>query len=100
MIKDSGDRTEFESGAVRDMHEGKGRCDLMPLDAISIMFGNDTETAGIFKRLDVGMYQVNPNIVCRVQNRATFDSLCGQKMKVIKFILVVSFFIVSKIFTV
>lgn len=30
-IKDSGDRTRFESGAVRDMREGKGRCDLMPL---------------------------------------------------------------------
>ena len=24
-IQDSGDRTEFDSGAVRDMHEGKGR---------------------------------------------------------------------------
>lgn len=35
MIKDSGDRTEFESGAVRDMREGKGRCDLLPLDIIS-----------------------------------------------------------------
>lgn len=34
-IKDSGDRTEFETGAVRDMHEGKGRCDLMPLYVIS-----------------------------------------------------------------
>ena len=34
-IKDSGDRTEFASGAVRDMHEGKGRCDLLPLDVIS-----------------------------------------------------------------
>ena len=34
MIKDSGDRTEFETGAVRDMHEGKGRCDLLPLDVI------------------------------------------------------------------
>lgn len=34
-IKDSGDRTEFETGAVRDMHEGKGRCDLMPLDVIA-----------------------------------------------------------------
>ena len=33
-IKDSGDRTEFASGAVRDMHEGKGRCDLLPLDVI------------------------------------------------------------------
>ena len=41
MIKDSGDRTEFESGAVRDMHEGKGRCDLLPLDVI----GNFCEDA-------------------------------------------------------
>lgn len=30
MIKDSGNRTEFETGAVRDMAEGKGRCDLLP----------------------------------------------------------------------
>ena len=31
VIKDSGDRTEFPTGAVRDMHEGKGRCDLLPM---------------------------------------------------------------------
>ena len=31
-IKDSGDRTKFDTGAVRDMREGKGRCDLMPLE--------------------------------------------------------------------
>ena len=30
-IKDSGERTVFASGAVRDMHEGKGRCDLLPM---------------------------------------------------------------------
>ena len=30
MIKDSGDRTEFETGAKRDMHAGKGRMDLLP----------------------------------------------------------------------
>ena len=30
MIKDSGDRREFSTGAVRDMGN-KGRCDLMPL---------------------------------------------------------------------
>ena len=35
IIKDSGDRTEFATGAVRDMREGKGRCDLMPLDVVS-----------------------------------------------------------------
>lgn len=34
-ILDSGDRTKFESGAVRDMHEGKGRCDLLPLDVVA-----------------------------------------------------------------
>lgn len=33
-IKDSGDRTQFETGAVRDMREGKGRCDLMPLNVV------------------------------------------------------------------
>ena len=31
MIKDSGDRTAFSTGAVRDMHTGKGRCDLLPM---------------------------------------------------------------------
>lgn len=34
-IKDSGNRTEFATGAVRDMREGKGRCDLMPLEVAS-----------------------------------------------------------------
>lgn len=33
-IKDSGDRTAFETGAVRDMHTGKGRFDLLPWNAI------------------------------------------------------------------
>ena len=33
-ILDSGDRREFETGAVRDMAEGKGRCDLMPLEVV------------------------------------------------------------------
>ena len=30
MIKDSGERTEFKTGAKRDMHTGKGRMDLLP----------------------------------------------------------------------
>lgn len=33
-ILDSGERTEFSSGAVRDMHAGKGRFDLMPWAAL------------------------------------------------------------------
>lgn len=34
QIKDSGERTEFKTGAVRDMHVGKGRYDLLPWNAI------------------------------------------------------------------
>ncbi len=38
-IKDSGQRTEFESGAVRDMQgEDKGACHLLPLDVIEGLF--------------------------------------------------------------
>lgn len=34
-ILDSGERRQFASGAVRDIQEGKGRCDLLPLDTLS-----------------------------------------------------------------
>lgn len=44
-IKDSGERTEFDSGAVRDMHEGKGRCDLMPLDVAAQLMGGRNDDA-------------------------------------------------------
>lgn len=40
-ILDSGDRTQFESGAVRDMRAGKGRCDLMPLDVVAYFMRDD-----------------------------------------------------------
>lgn len=40
-ILDSGDRTQFESGAVRDMRAGKGRCDLMPLDVVAELANRD-----------------------------------------------------------
>lgn len=31
QLKDSGNRREFSTGAVRDVADGKGRCDLLPL---------------------------------------------------------------------
>ena len=40
IIQDSGKRREFETGAVRDIAEGKGRCDLLPLDIISSIYGD------------------------------------------------------------
>ena len=44
QIKDSGERREFESGAVRDICEGKGRCDLLPLDVIGSMMNDSVIT--------------------------------------------------------
>lgn len=41
QILDSGNRREFETGAVRDMQEGKGRCDLLPLDVIGDLLSNE-----------------------------------------------------------
>lgn len=51
MIKDSGERREFETGAVRDVQEGKGRCDLLPLDVVGQCYRrafDDDVTDGIF----------------------------------------------------
>lgn len=39
-LKDSGNRREFSSGAVRDINEGKGRCDLLPLGVLTDICGN------------------------------------------------------------
>lgn len=41
MINDSGTRREFDTGAVRDCAEGKGRCDLMPLDVVAYVIDDD-----------------------------------------------------------
>lgn len=40
-ILDSGNRTEFSTGAVRDIQEGKGRCDLLPLGEIANLMSSD-----------------------------------------------------------
>lgn len=37
-IKDSGNRRIFANGGVRDMAEGKGRCDLLPLEIVGEVF--------------------------------------------------------------
>ena len=53
MIKDSGNRTNFESGAVRDIQSGKGRCDLMPLGVVATLIDSD-EIRGISLFKDTG----------------------------------------------
>lgn len=58
IIKDSGDRTEFATGAVRDMREGKGRCDLMPLDVVAAFIAVYENTADPVL-MDIYMFQKN-----------------------------------------
>lgn len=43
-ILDSGTRREFDTGAVRDISEGKGRCDLLPLDVLAANLNSLTLT--------------------------------------------------------
>lgn len=50
MILDSGARQEFESGAVRDVTDGKGRCDLLPLDVVAELLGDNGD--GILSSLN------------------------------------------------
>ena len=40
-IKDSGNRTDFANGAVREIREENGRCDLLPLKQVAMLFEND-----------------------------------------------------------
>lgn len=40
-IKDSGARRSFDTGAVRDIQEGKGRPSLMPLETVFTLLGGD-----------------------------------------------------------
>jgi len=59
VIKDSGERTEFTTGAVRDMHAGKGRMDLLPLTAIIELSKHCEEGAGKYgeHNIDKGIPQ-------------------------------------------
>lgn len=66
MIKDSGNRTEYETGAVRDIQAGKGRCDLMPLDVVAGFFrvGGNDEAAKVIDR--IYEYQISHSVDCLV----------------------------------
>lgn len=52
-ILDSGHRQEFESGAVRDISEGKGRMDLLPLDVVADLLRYDNRIDPCVKGIDI-----------------------------------------------
>lgn len=47
IIKDSGSTQEFDTGAHRDNPVGKGRCDLLPMDVVSMVMFDDPVFANI-----------------------------------------------------
>lgn len=62
MIKDSGERREFETGAVRDIQKGKGRCDLMPLDVASMLLHSKEEESNPILD-DLSLYVISGNTI-------------------------------------
>ena len=40
-LKDSRERRQFDTGAVRDVAEGKGRCDLLPLHQVAVLLEDE-----------------------------------------------------------
>lgn len=80
MILDSGNRTEFETGAVRDIQTGKGRCDLLPHDAIAQLF--DGELCSILTEINQFMETGNTSCLANAivyfavsESRTIYDIL-------------------------
>ena len=55
-IKDSGARRNFETGAVRDIAEGKGRCDLLPLNVIASYVSLTDKADGVLLAISQYIY--------------------------------------------
>lgn len=51
-LKDSGARRNFDSGAMRDIAEGKGRCDLLPLAVVSFLTSTSTPNDEVLVCID------------------------------------------------
>lgn len=58
-IKDSGTRTDFENGAVREIRTDNGRCDLLPLKQVAMLFDNDYIVKTALEGIDDYIYSGN-----------------------------------------
>lgn len=75
VIKDSGERREFETGAVRDIQEGKGRCDLLPLMQVAELLASMTTPDVILS--DLAQYQRTKNAVYLLDAIKAFSAKLG-----------------------
>ena len=84
-IKDSGNRRQFETGAVRDICEGKGRCDLLPLSVV-VPLMDTQEQANVLFHLSEFMKSGDTNQL--YHSLLVFETLTGWSIS--KMILEVS----------
>ena len=63
MITDSGERREFQSGAVRDIQEGKGRCDLLPLRESAELLGDASAEDQVLMDINFFMQSRDPDFL-------------------------------------
>ena len=75
MILDSGNRTEFPTGGVRDMQEGKGRCDLLPLDVVNMVFSSKPSQHNVLTRID--KFQTSGDLMHLLLALDCFREDCG-----------------------
>ena len=73
MIKDSGERIKFESGAVRDIQEGRAGCDLLPAAAILRLARHYEEGAKKYGDRKLGKRDPAA-VIYRFWNAASFET--------------------------
>jgi hypothetical protein len=66
-LKDSGARRDFGTGAVRDIADGKGRCDLLPLYQVATIL-NDEIIKCIADYVDSGSTTSLQDAICLFSN--------------------------------
>ena len=64
QILDSGEKRQFDSGAVRDISEDKGRMDLLPIDIVVKFLSEDISNVNGLNSLPFGL-----NLMFRRMNR-------------------------------
>jgi len=84
VIMDSGNRTEFDSGAVRDIQDDKGRCDLLPLGVIgSILIGNAERSIGVLDQLEAYKRTKDIKYLYGALHEFIEGVYCGDRMEAI-----------------
>lgn len=66
MNQDIGNRREFDTGAVLDIAEGKGRCDLLPLDVVSNISDPSLEIDVVLANIDSFLRYGKPQYLYKV----------------------------------